>query len=214
VLSALLLTLVVVVISAGVRSAHTPPPGQVSTPPSSSPSTSPADANSGGATTVVTVGTSPVEQASPAEWSKLLSTVDSLLKNNAQSRDLLTAKALALYNLGRLDEAQKLLQDLLAKNEDARLRDRLGNVLRDRGDVRGAEAAYQQALRKDPKVPGPYANLAELWWRERRTQEALDLLATGLRTVAEGDRAMLRNVRDTLTASATAPTTSSTSPGG
>jgi tetratricopeptide (TPR) repeat protein len=195
----LLLTLVAAVIIAGVRSSHTPPPGQVSTPSSSAV----------GTTTAAAVGTSPVKQASPDEWKKTLATVDSLLENDAQNRDLLVTKALALYNLGRLDEAQKLLQDLLAENEDAKLRDRLGNILRDRGDVPGAEAAYQRALGKDPKAPGPYANLAELWWRERRTQEALDLLATGLRTVAEGDRAMLRAIRDTLTASARATTTSS-----
>jgi tetratricopeptide (TPR) repeat protein len=199
VVSALLLTLVAAVIIAGVRSSHTPPPGQVST----------QSLRAAGTTTAVAVGTSPVRQASPDEWKKTLATVDSLLENDAQNRDLLITKALALYNLGRLDEAQKLLQDLLAKNEDAKLRDRLGNILRDRGDVPGAEAAYQRALDKDPKVPGPYANLAELWWRERRTQEALDLLATGLRTVAEGDRAMLRAIRDTLTASARATTTSS-----
>jgi predicted Zn-dependent protease len=205
--AALLLTLLVAVILAAVRSSPAPPPGVVSLS-----STTAAVSKA----TVSTGAMTPTKNASPEEWKKTLAAIESLLENDAQNRELLAAKALALYNLGRLDDARSLLDDLLAKSENAQLRARLGNILRDRGDLVGAEAAYRRALAEDPKLPGPYVDLAELRWRQGRPQDALDLLATGLRTVAVSDRGLLETVRKAVenqgtgTSAAAGRTTSTT----
>lgn len=131
-----------------------------------------------------TPSTTPHDRASQEEWQALLPRLEEEVSRDPKDDTARRRLALAFYNLGRLDEAQALYEELLAMGEDAVVRNRLGNVLREKGDLAGAEAAYRRALADDPALPAPYVNLAELLWRLRRTDEALDVLNTGASAVA------------------------------
>jgi tetratricopeptide (TPR) repeat protein len=100
--------------------------------------------------------------------------------------------------LGRFDEAVTVYERLLAEGEDAELRTRLGNTLRDMGDLTGAEAAYRTAIAGDPALAAPYLDLAELLWRQGRDAEALAVIDQGLVAVPEEDRAALEAGRDAI----------------
>ena len=106
--------------------------------------------------------------------------------------------ALAYYNLGRFDEAATIYRGLLAAGEDAVLRDRLGNALREMGDLAGAENAYRKAIADDPTLAPAYLNLAELLWRQGRDEEALAAIDEGLKAVPEENRASLLQERKVL----------------
>jgi tetratricopeptide (TPR) repeat protein len=124
------------------------------------------------------------ETTSKKEWVALLPQ----LQQAADSGDTTARRrlALALYNLGRLTEAQAIYEDILRTEDDAVVRNRLGNTLRDLGDLKGAEATYRKAIAKDPTLPAPYVNLAEILWRTHRDTEAAVLLRQGMGVVAPG----------------------------
>lgn len=123
--------------------------------------------------------TSPPEHASESEWRALLPRLEKAARAAPDNATAQRRLAIALHNLGRLDDALSIYEELLTAGEDAVVRNRLGNILRDQGDLKGAEEAYRRALAVDPTLPGPYVNLAELLSRSRRTEEALRLLAEG-----------------------------------
>lgn len=106
--------------------------------------------------------------------------------------------ALAYYNLGRFREAAAIYGQLLATEEDAVLRNRLGNTLRDMGDAIAAETAYRKALANDSTLTSAYLNLAELLWRQGRDGEALAVIDEGLSAVTEENRTILERGRQTL----------------
>lgn len=142
----------------------------------------------------------PKNPTSEEEWTGLLPQ----LQRAADSGDTTARRrlALALYNLGRLDEAQTIYEDLLRTEDDPLVRNRLGNILRDGGDLRGAEAAYRMAIVKDPTLPAPYVNLAEILWRTHRDAEAAAVLRQGMGIVAPGASAALEQALDYLSARA------------
>lgn len=123
--------------------------------------------------------TSPPERASEKEWRALLRRLEEAARAAPENATAQRRLAIALHNLGRLDDARSIYEALLTAGEDAIVRNRLGNVLRDQGNLKGAEEAYRRALADDPTLPGPYVNLAELLSRSGRTEEALRLLAEG-----------------------------------
>lgn len=138
-----------------------------------------------------TPSTTPHDPVSLEEWQALLPRLAEEASRDPEDDTARRRLALAFYNLGRLDEAQPVYEQLLAQAEDAVVRNRLGNVLREKGDLAGAEAAYRRASADDPALPAPYVNLAELLWRLRRTGEALDVLDTGASAVAPEARPAL-----------------------
>jgi len=137
-------------------------------------------------------------QPSQDEWEALLPRVQAVVDENPGDVNALRKLALAHYNLGNLDEAAAIYEDLLAIEEDSVLRNRLGNTLRDMGDLAGAEAAYRQAIADDPTIAPHYLNLAELLWRQGRDQEALAVIDEGLAVVPEEKRATLEEGREAL----------------
>ncbi len=137
-------------------------------------------------------------QPSEQEWATLLPRLQELAVADPGDVNVQRKLALAYYNLGRLDEALTIYKRLLAAEEDAVLRNRLGNTLRDMGDEKGAEAAYRKAIADDPTLGPPYLNLAELLWRQGRDDEALDVIDAGLAAVAEEDRPRLESGRQVL----------------
>ena len=97
---------------------------------------------------------------------------------------------------------------LLAVKEDAVLRNRLGNVLRDRGDLKGAESNYRRALNLDPEGSDAYMNLAELYWRQHRDGEAVALLEEGLLNVTPESRPVLQRALEIMESGAPPSSTS------
>ncbi|MBN1320261.1 MAG: tetratricopeptide repeat protein [Thermoleophilia bacterium] len=137
-------------------------------------------------------------QPSQEEWEALLPRVQAVVDADPGDVNALRKLALAHYNLGHLDEAAAIYEDLLAIEEDSVLRNRLGNTLRDMGDLAGAEAAYRRAIADDPTIAPHYLNLVELLWRQGRGQEALAVLDEGLGAVPEESRAALEDGREVL----------------
>lgn len=137
-------------------------------------------------------------QPSQDDWEALLPRLQEVVDANPGDINALRKLALAHYNLGHLDQAASIYEDLLAIEEDSVLRNRLGNTLRDMGDLAGAEAAYRRAISDDPTIAPHYLNLAELLWRQGRDGEALAVIDQGLRTVAEENRAASEDGRRVL----------------
>ncbi|MHB9115948.1 MAG: tetratricopeptide repeat protein [Thermoleophilia bacterium] len=146
----------------------------------------------------MTPSTAPRDLTSQDEWRALLPRLEEEVDRHPENDTARRRLALALYNLDRLDEAQTLYEQMLAEGEDALLRNRLGNVLREKGDYAGAETAYRQAITYDPTLPAAYVNLAELLWRLRRTEEALDLLDRGMAAVAPEARPALERTAEAI----------------
>ena len=142
--------------------------------------------------------TSPREPTSREEWRRLLPRLEQAPAEAPGDATAQRRLAIALYNLGRLDDARSIYETLLEAGEDALVRNRLGNVLRDQGDLEGAEEAYRRALSEDPTLPAPYLNLAELLSRSRRTEEALRLLAEGSERVAPAAKPALERAASAL----------------
>jgi tetratricopeptide (TPR) repeat protein len=137
-------------------------------------------------------------QPSEEEWAALLPKLEQVAAAVPDDADAQRALALAYYNVGRLDEAVAIYERLLGVEEDAVLRNRLGNALRDMDEVVEAEAAYRMAIADDPALAAPYLNLAELLWRQGRDDEALTVLDEGLEAVPEESRATLEQGRAVL----------------
>jgi tetratricopeptide (TPR) repeat protein len=137
-------------------------------------------------------------QKSPAEWKALVSRLEEAAKKTPSDATAQRHLAMAYFNLGRLDEAEAIYKKLLAGKEEALVRNRLGNVYRAQGDLAQAEAAYRQAMKTDPALPAPYLNLAELFWRRHRDQEALAVLAAGLAKVSAESRSPLEQAKKVI----------------
>jgi tetratricopeptide (TPR) repeat protein len=137
-------------------------------------------------------------QPAEEQWTALLPRLQELADGDPDDVNVQRKLALAYYNLDRLDDAATIYKRLLAVEEDAVLRNRLGNTLRDMGDEKGAETAYRKAVTDDPTVAPPYLNLAELLWRQGRDDEALAVIDQGLAAVSEKNRARLEAGRQVL----------------
>jgi len=141
-------------------------------------------------------------QQSSAEWKALLPRLEEAAKKTPSDAAAQRRLAMAYFNLGRLDEAETIYKKLLAGQEEALVRNRLGNVYRAKGDLTQAEAAYRQAMKTEPTLPAPYLNLAELFWRQRRNQDALAMLTAGLAKVPAESRPPLEQAEKVIQASA------------
>ncbi len=148
------------------------------------------------------------ESPSQAEWEAVLPVVEKTAADNPEDAGVQRQLALAYYNLGLLDKAQAVYERLLAVKEDAVLRNRLGNVLRDRGDLKGAESNYRRALNLDPEGSDAYMNLAELYWRQHRDGEAVALLEEGLLNVTPESRPVLQRALEIMESGAHPSSTS------
>ncbi len=201
---ALALTAVVaVVLSIVLREPAAEPPGRVL-----ATAQTPWDTNRPGLTAAFPLPESP----SQGEWEAALPILEKAAADNPENAGAQRQLALAYYNLGLLDDAQAVYERLLAAKEDAALRNRLGNVLRDQGDLGGAEDSYRHALNLDPEASDPYMNLAELYWRQHRDGEAVALLEEGLLNVTPESRPVLERALEIIESGT--PPASTTGTGG
>lgn len=137
------------------------------------------------------------------------------LSNDPETRATILGTIGGLYwNLGALAEAKRYLERAIELAEKAALpgvdvailRDHLGHVLRDRGDIDGAERSYRQAL-VDATRDGPgrsavagsvYNSLAGIAMSRDRLAEADDLYAKALdnlKDAAGDDRRQLLEIQ-------------------
>ena len=93
----------------------------------------------------------------------------------------LPAEHLAAFR--RATEERIAAQLAIAERPEAHMN--LGNVHMEAGDARAAEAAFQLALRLEPRAAAARVNLAELYARTGRTQDAQQLLRDGLEMNAD-----------------------------
>ena len=147
------------------------------------------------------------EGPSQTQWEALLPRLQEIVRNSPEDETALRKLALAYYNLGSLPEAADIYRRLLAKEEDPVLRDRLGNTLRDMGDLDGAEETYRKAIADDPSLAPPYLNLAELLWRQGRDSEAQSVLEEGIEVVPVEAKDILIKGREVLSGQKGASTT-------
>ena len=84
------------------------------------------------------------------------------------------ALAIAYFKAGKLDEAETLYKEMLAKNpNDMDLRYRLGNIYLAKGMLNEAGAEYRQVLQMDPNNGGAHNGLANLYYRQRKFEDAM-----------------------------------------
>lgn len=138
------------------------------------------------------------ESPSVAEWEAAIPTLEKAVATKPEDARAQRQLALAYYNTGRFQDARALYEKLLAAKEDAVLRNRLGNVLRDLGDLEGAESCYRRAINQSPELSDPYMNLAELMWRRHRDGEAVALLEEGLLKVSAESRPVLERALEII----------------
>lgn len=131
------------------------------------------------------------ESPSLAEWEAAVPILEEATKTGPDDAAANRQLALAYYNVGRLQDARKIYETMLADKEDAVLRNRLGNVLRDLGDLAAAEAQYRRALNQNPESSDPYMNFSEMLWRMHRDGEAVAVLEEGLDKVSPESRPVL-----------------------
>jgi tetratricopeptide (TPR) repeat protein len=86
-------------------------------------------------------------------------------------------KALADFRAGKLEQAARELRPL----DSAVARNALGVVLETMGDHGGAQAAFQDALRRQPDFAGAAHNAAKLLMRQGRTSAAISQLQSTLK---------------------------------
>jgi len=105
---------------------------------------------------------------------------------------LQVAEAASLLKAGRLDEAERILRGVIVatpQNPDAH--NLLGIVLDQREQFKAAEQEYREALRLNPSLISPLANLGVLLARTERSEEAIHAFETVLQKVPDHPQATL-----------------------
>jgi Flp pilus assembly protein TadD len=93
---------------------------------------------------------------------------------NAANHDARRTLIALLRRTGRQEDALRLLE--AGNGSDAVVRFDLGVLLRNTGDLRGAEDALRRAIELEPGLPGAANILAGVLMQAGRQQEAIDLL--------------------------------------
>ncbi|MGD8423827.1 MAG: tetratricopeptide repeat protein, partial [Gammaproteobacteria bacterium] len=102
-----------------------------------------------------------------------LAELSSMLAASPQDCRLLGAKARALNNLGRLDEAEAVFRQIIAIDpENIEGLAGLGHVAAAKGDLAAAEHWWQCALQHEPDHVRSLKGLARLMAGSRRPEEA------------------------------------------
>jgi len=126
-----------------------------------------------------------IEKADQALWrgdfATALSQYDEILREDPESFDAKSHKALALARSKEYDKALVIYSELLRaypKNDELLLN--MADVLKWKGDLPGAQAAYQKALEKDPKKIAAFTGLAGVLNLQGEHQKAVEICDLGL----------------------------------
>jgi tetratricopeptide (TPR) repeat protein len=105
-----------------------------------------------------------------------LKVLDPLLQMQPDHSTATFLRARALAALQRLDEALPVLTSLAKRTDDPEHWSELGLIRRRAADLSGAEDAFRQALRRQPRHLGALLNLGQLLVRDGRREEGAELL--------------------------------------
>lgn len=183
------------VVLAGCGSAETPTTGTSASSAAETTVTGPPTTAVADATTTAVYG-----GKETAEYEAALPELEKALEETPDDLPVLQDLAVAQYNLHRYEEAAQTYEKMLSIADNAFVRNNYANVLRDWGKVDMAITEYQQAIEADPSLAVAYINLASVYVRQERKDDAVALLEQGIGTVAETDRERLEAYRDQLTA--------------
>src|SRR3989442_1883181 len=101
-------------------------------------------------------------------------------------------RATDLLQLGKLDEAERILRHVLATSPgNADAHNLLGIVMDQRGKTTEAEREYQAAIRLNPNGVSAMANLGVLLARTNRSDEAIRTFESVLRAAPDHPQATL-----------------------
>jgi tetratricopeptide (TPR) repeat protein len=160
-------------------------------------------AGSGGATTTVSVQPVVIGGQTPEEYEAALPELEKAAEADPENLEILQELAVAQFQLKKYEEAAATYEKMLAIKDDAFTHNNYGNVLRNWGKIEEAKAQYRQAIAGDPSLGFSYVNLALILDQESDSQEAVELLQTGLDKVGEEDKASLESLLERLTAPTT-----------
>jgi tetratricopeptide (TPR) repeat protein len=106
-------------------------------------------------------------------------------KSNPNSAGAQQQLAMAMYATGDLEGAKKAYEkSALLDGNNAIVHNNLGNVYRDLRNFKSAETEYRTAMRLNPQLPMPYANLANIYLNDlNRPNDAQDIYATGIKNI-------------------------------
>lgn len=135
-----------------------------------------------------------------AEYEAAIPGLQQALEEKPDDLVVLQDLAVAYYNLHQYEEAAQTYEKMLGLADDAFVRNNYANVLRDWGKVDMAIDEYRQAIEMDPSLAVAYINLASVYVRQERKDEAVALLEQGIGAVAETDKERLEAYRDQLAA--------------
>jgi len=106
--------------------------------------------------------------------------------SSALAERALTALVKSYTALNRLDEATRYLESL--KNETPFVANLLGECYLAQGKPLAAEPEFEKALAAGGERPEPYLNLAQVWVKDRKGDQAVELLRKGAALLPRNDR--------------------------
>lgn len=114
-------------------------------------------------------------------WAAALKLAQAILAEDPTNEIATLVQAKELYDQGKVDEALKLLQDLVAKNpkgmEEAR--EKIGELLEAKGDLDGAEKALGESLQQNLRNKKVYEKLGRIL--EKKGEKGLKVFVDGKR---------------------------------
>jgi tetratricopeptide (TPR) repeat protein len=141
--------------------------------------------------------------STPEEYEASLPGLEAEVEAAPENLDVLQELAIAQFQTGRYEEAAATYEKMLAIKDDAFTRNNYANVLRNWEKIDEAKAQYQQAIATDPTLAVAYVNLAVVLSQQGDNAGALDILESGLKKVAEEDKASLESLVGRLTSTTT-----------
>lgn len=128
------------------------------------------------------------------DYQKALASVDAYIELDPDSRRVLRIRYEALKGLGREDEADAALETLKARDQGG---DTVAMIYNEgvqsvnAGDLASGKARFLEALELDPNLAPAYAALAQIYFRQKEFQGAVEMADKHLE-LAPGDVRSLR----------------------
>lgn len=108
-----------------------------------------------------------------SRWTRALFLLDRAAAAGVATPEFRTNRAVALRNLGRLEEAERMARAVMDEAPSAEAALTLGNLLRDRDDGPGALTAMQEAVKRGPRLAKAHRGLGNALRDLGRMDEAL-----------------------------------------
>jgi tetratricopeptide (TPR) repeat protein len=134
--------------------------------------------------------------------------LEQAITSNPQDLSSLEELAVAHYQLQEYDRAIEAYNKILAIQDDAFIRNALGNVYRDQKKYDEAIAEYEKAIALDPTLKFPYINEATVWAKFKGDMgKAQEILEKAKKALNADDAKTATIYQQMLTSTTTTPTT-------